>query len=124
MSGSALISIVDDEVSVGEALVGLMQSLGYAAQAFESAEGFLGSDVRDRTDCLIADIHMPGMTGIELAARVAASPTPIPTILMTARYDDSARARLLQTGAVCYLKKPFSEEDLLGCLRAALGKAH
>jgi FixJ family two-component response regulator len=113
------ISIVDDDESVREAMVGLMQSHGYAAEAFDSGASFLNSDRRHRTDCLIADVQMPGMTGLELGARLAASGHSIPTILITARPDDRVRAQALQAGVLCYLIKPFKEDDLLRCIHAA-----
>ncbi len=115
------ISIVDDDESVREGLVGLMQSHGYIAEAFESGASFLSSDRPRHTDCLIADIHMPGMTGFELDDRLTASGRLIPTILITARHDENLRARALNAGIHCYLTKPFSEDELLECIRSALG---
>jgi len=114
------ISIVDDDESVREALVGLMQSHGYGADAFESGESFLNAEHRGRCDCLIADMHMPGMTGLELMDRLAAVGQVVPTILITARHDENVRAHALQAGARCYLAKPFSEAALLTCIRSAL----
>jgi FixJ family two-component response regulator len=114
------ISIVDDDGSVREGLVSLMQSHGYLAEAFESGAGFLASDRRHRTDCLIADMHMPGMTGLELVEQLAAAGAAIPTILITARHDEGVRLRALQAGVLCYLTKPFKEDELLRCIRSAL----
>jgi FixJ family two-component response regulator len=114
------IAIVDDDRFVREALVSLMQSHGFVGRAFESAESFLASEFRRDADCLVADMHMPDLTGLELARIVAASDTPTPTILITARYDDGVRLRALQAGIQCYLAKPFNELDLLGCIRSAL----
>jgi FixJ family two-component response regulator len=114
------ISIVDDDESVREGLVNLMQSHGYIAEAFESGAGFLASDRRHHTDCLIADMHMPRMTGLELVERLAKPGPPIPTIMITARRDEAVRARALEAGVLCYLPKPFAEEDLLRCISAAL----
>jgi FixJ family two-component response regulator len=114
------ISIVDDDESVREALVDLMKSHGYHAEAFDSSLAFLDSDQRNRTDCLIADIQMPGMTGIELHTRLLAFEEPIPTILITAVPDDDARDRALQAGVHCYLAKPFDEGELLACIRSAV----
>jgi FixJ family two-component response regulator len=116
------ISIVDDDESVREGLVSLMQSHGYIVEAFESAERFLSSERRYHTHCLIADMHMPGMTGLELVDRLAASSPSIPTILITARRDESVRARALRAGVVCYLPKPFDEDDLIQCIRSAVGR--
>jgi FixJ family two-component response regulator len=114
------ISIVDDDESVREGLVGLIQSHGYAAEAFESGASFLGSERLGRTDCLITDMHMPGMTGLELVSRLAASGASAPTILITARHDLGVRQRALDAGVLCYLAKPFKENDLLECIRSAL----
>ena len=117
------ISIVDDDRSFREAIAGLMTSYGYDAQAFESAMSFLGSDRRHATDCLIADVHMPGMTGLELHQRLAISNKPIPTILITGRHEQRLRAQVLRAGVLCYLTKPFDEDDLLRCIAAALGRS-
>jgi len=116
------ISIVDDDESVREGLVNLMQSLGYVAEAFESGPSFLASDRRHHTDCLIADMHMPRMTGLELVEQLAKPGPSIPTIMITARRDEAVRARALAAGVLCYLPKPFAEEDLLRCIGAALDR--
>ena len=100
--------------------MGLMQSYGYAAEAFDSGASFLSSDRYHRTDCLIADVQMPGMTGLELFSRLGVSGQRIPTILITARHDESVRERALRAGVLCYLIKPFNEDDLIRCIRAAL----
>jgi FixJ family two-component response regulator len=115
-----LISIVDDDQSVREATKGLMKSLGFTAEAFSSAADFLTSPNLCRTACLIADVNMPGMTGPELHDRLMALGNIVPTILITAYPDDNVRARALAAGVICYLKKPFDEDDLLGCIRSAL----
>jgi FixJ family two-component response regulator len=115
-----LISVVDDDQSMREAMRGLIKSLGYAAQAFASAEQFLNSRQRSRTSCLIADVQMPGMTGLELHRHLVASGKTIPTILITAYPEDSARERALADGVVCYLSKPFDENDLLACIHSSL----
>jgi FixJ family two-component response regulator len=116
------ISIVDDDESVREGLVNLMQSHGYIAEGFESGASFLESDRRHHTDCLIADMHMPRMTGLELFERLARPGPSIPTIMITARRDEAVRARALAAGVLCYLPKPFAEEDLLKCIGAALNR--
>ena len=116
-----LISVIDDDESMREAMRGLMKSLGYTAEAFASAEEFLTSRQAPRTSCLIADVHMPGMTGLELHRHLVASGNTIPTILITAYPDDdSVRERALGDGVVCYLSKPFDENDLLACIRSSL----
>ena len=115
-----LISVVDDDESMREAIRGLMKALGYTSQAFASAQEFLNSRQVPRTSCLIADVQMPGMTGLELHHRLVASGESIPTILITAFPDDSARQRALGDGVVCYLSKPFDENELLACIRSSL----
>ena len=115
-----LISVVDDDESMREAIKGLMKSLGYTSQAFASAEEFLNSRQLPRTSCLIADVQMPGMTGLELHRHLVASGKSVPTILITAFPDDSARDRALGDGVVCYLSKPFDENELLACIRSSI----
>jgi FixJ family two-component response regulator len=117
-----VIAIVDDDHSVREALTSLVRSLGYVAMAFECAEDLLKSKRRRRVSCLIADVQMPGMTGVELHNRLVASGEPIPTVLITAFPDERSRERALQAGAIGYLTKPFSEDDLLACIRSTLGR--
>jgi FixJ family two-component response regulator len=115
-----LISIIDDDADVREALAGLMNSRGFTVEAFPSAVDFLARpNVRD-TSCLIVDVHMPGMTGIELHRRLVELGYAIPTILITAYPDDGVRARALADGIICYLSKPCEEDALLGCVRSAL----
>jgi len=115
-----LISVVDDDESMREAVRGLMKSLGYTAEAFASAKEFLNSHQVSRTSCLIADVHMPGMTGLELHRHLVASGKTIPTILITAYPNDRVRERALEDGVVCYLSKPFDENDLLAYIRSSL----
>jgi len=116
----AVIAIVDDDESVREALTSLIRSLGYTAVAFGCAEDLLKSRRRRSVSCVVADVQMPGMTGFELHNRLVASGKPIPTILITAFPDERARERALQSGVICYLTKPFSEDDLLACIRSTL----
>ncbi|HEY3621720.1 MAG TPA: response regulator [Roseiarcus sp.] len=118
----ALISIVDDDESVREAMQGLMKSLGFAVEAFASAEEFLASDTRNHAACLITDMQMHGLTGLGLHDRLVASGSPVPTIMITAYPDERVRARALQAGVVCYLVKPFNESDLLTCIRSVLDR--
>jgi FixJ family two-component response regulator len=118
-----LISIIDDDHAMREAIDGLVKSVGYVAASVASAEEFLGSRHVRRTSCLIADIRMPGMSGLELHQRLSASGKPIPTILITAYPDEGARKRALAAGVVGYLSKPFEEVDLLACIRSALAHA-
>jgi FixJ family two-component response regulator len=115
-----LISIVDDDESLREATKGLMRAMGYAAEAFASAPDFLNSAHHDHTACLIADVCMPGMSGLELHDRLVALGQSIPTILITAHPDDRDRRRALNGGVIGYLSKPFKEDDLLDCIHSAL----
>jgi len=114
------ISIVDDDESVREALTGLISSAGYVADAFPSAESFLRSDRLNNTACLIVDMQMPGLTGLELHGHLAASGNPIPTILITAHPDERVRIRALKAGVIAYLIKPFDDGELLACVNSAL----
>jgi FixJ family two-component response regulator len=114
---------VDDDGSVLEALKSLVRSLGFEVEAFASAQEFLDSPNLPRTTCLIADVNMPGMSGLELHRQLAASGHDIPTVLITAYPDDRGRTRALGAGVACYLRKPFGEEELLACIRVCLTKA-
>ena len=120
MSNPPLISVVDDDESVRESLSGLIRSVGFGVMVFASAEQFLTSDRLSDTDCLILDVRMPGMNGLELQRRLATSHMSIPVIFITAHGDEEARVRALNGGAVEYLLKPFSEEALLRAIDAAL----
>ena len=120
MQKNITIAIVDDDESVREALTGLMRSLGYRAVAFSSAEDFLSSKRRHDAACLIADVQMPKMTGPELYDRLVGFGESVPTILITAYPDDTVRARAFRAGVKFYLTKPFSEDDLLACIRSTL----
>ena len=119
MPRPTVIAIVDDDHSVREAVTSLMRSLGYVAIAFERAEDLLKSRRRHGVSCVIADVQMPGMTGLELHDRLVASREPIPTILITAFADETARERAMQAGVIGCLTKPFSEDDLLACILLA-----
>jgi FixJ family two-component response regulator len=121
LSRTAVIAIVDDDHSIREALTSLVRSLGYVAIAFACAEDLLKSKRRRSVSCVIADVQMPGMTGLELHHRLVASGEPIRTILITAFPDERARERALRAGVICYLTKPFSEDALLTCIRSTLG---
>jgi FixJ family two-component response regulator len=123
MRSAPLISIVDDDESIREATRGLVRSLGYQAAVFSSAEEFLRSDSVDSTSCLITDVQMPGLSGIDLQRRLIDRGTQMPTIFITAFPEDSTRAVAMKAGAVGYLLKPFSEENLIWCLDSALGRS-
>ncbi len=115
-----LIAIVDDDELMRNALQGLLKSVGLPARTFASAEEFLHSGQQDQTACLIADIRMPGMSGLELQAKLNAARCRIPTIFITAHGDSKMRMQALRAGAVEFLAKPFDDEVLLGNVRAAL----
>ena len=120
MSNRALISIVDDDQPFRESMRKLIALLGYTVQEFPSAADFLTSRLLHETACLVADVHMPKMTGIELHGRLIKLGYAIPTILVTAYPDDVVKDRALKDGVVCYLSKPVDDEDLERCLRSAL----
>jgi FixJ family two-component response regulator len=115
-----LVSVVEDDQFFRESMGRLMRSLGYTVEAFPSAADFLASPRLAETACLIADVHMPAMTGIELYRHLIAAGYAIPTILVTAYPNDIDQDRALNDGVVCYLRKPVDEQHLLRCLRAAL----
>ena len=115
-----IIAIVDDDESVRFALEGMMKSVGLPAQAFASAEDFLKSGLQHQTACLIADIRMPGMSGLDLQNKLNAEHCRIPTIFITAHGDAKMRLQALRGGAVEFLAKPFDDEVLLENVRAAL----
>jgi FixJ family two-component response regulator len=117
---SSSIAIVDDDELMRGALQGLLKEAGFAARAFESAEEFLESGQPQHTACLIADIRMPGMSGLDLQARLNAEQIRIPIIFITAHGDERMRMQALRSGAVEFLAKPFDDEVLLETVRAAL----
>ena len=116
MSTSSLISVVEDDRFFRESMQRLMRSLGYAVEAFSSAADFLASPRVDETSCLIADVHMPAMSGIELYRHLIAAGRTIPTILVTAYPSESERVCALTDGVIGYLHKPVDERHLLRCL--------
>ncbi len=116
---SNLISIVDDDESVRRTTKLLVESFGYRAAVFESAESFLKSDQLYDASCLVVDIQMPGMNGLQLQSHLAAEGYSIPIIFITAYGDQESRRRALQAGAVAFLDKPFSDEQLLKNIRSA-----
>ena len=120
MAGRPLISVVDDDVSVRESLPDLLRELGFSAQAFSSAEEFLGSDHVNDTRCLILDVAMPGVTGPDLQRELKLRGQKIPIVFITGNRDENLRTRLLEKGAVECLFKPFSDTALLKAIDAAL----
>jgi FixJ family two-component response regulator len=115
-----MISIIDDDPSVREATKGLMRSLGYATATFASAEEFLQSGRVIDSSCVISDMKMPGMSGIELQSHLTANGHCVPIIFVTAFPEERMRKRAMEAGALCFLSKPFSEERLIECLDRAL----
>jgi FixJ family two-component response regulator len=123
LPAKTLISIIDDDEDFREALQGLMTSMGFTVEAFSSALDFLErTNIRD-TSCLITDVHMPRMTGVELHRRLIDSGYLIPTILITAYPDESIRIRTMADGIVGYLTKPCDADELLRCVSIALERA-
>ena len=117
---SKLVAIVDDDELMRSALQGMLKSVGLQSQAFASAEEFLKSGQQQQTACLIADVRMPGMSGLELQAKLNAERCRIPTIFDTAHGDTKMRMQALRAGAMEFLAKPFDDEVLLESVRAAL----
>jgi FixJ family two-component response regulator len=115
-----MISIIDDDRSVREAVKSLIRSLGYEADTFASAEEYLGADGALVSECIITDVQMPGMTGIDLQDRLIADGFRKPIILMSALSAEDAGASALRTASCRFLKKPFSDERLIDCLDQAL----
>lgn len=111
-----LIAIVEDDESLRPALVGLVRSLGYDAEAHLSAEAFLETDTSTRADCLISDFQLPGIDGLDLAARLPG----LPVILITARTERAIDERACACGILCLLRKPFEPDELAECIRTAL----
>ncbi len=120
MPKKQVIAIVDDDELAREGTMDLVKSMGFIARAFERAEDFLKSDYLHSSSCLITDVLMPGMTGIELHNRLVEAGNMTPTILITSFPNDRDRAHARQAGAICYLAKPFGDEDMLACVRSAL----
>jgi FixJ family two-component response regulator len=120
MSKRSLVSVVEDDQFFRDSMRRLMRSLGYRVEAFASAADFLASPRLGETACLIADINMPVMTGVDLYRHLLDSDHPIPTILVTAYADDDVGRRALKDGVICYLRKPIDETHLKRCLHAAL----
>jgi FixJ family two-component response regulator len=115
-----MIAIVDDDESVQSALQDLVEAAGHLATSFGSAEAFLDSGQRRDAACLITDIRMPGMSGLELQAKLRAEQSKIPIIFITAHGDEKMRMQAMRAGAVDFLTKPFDEKVLLDCVEAAL----
>ena len=123
MESTPLISIVDDDDSVRQALKSLIDSVGFRAGVFASGEEFLNSPDVTQTNCLITDVRMPGMSGLELQERLNAAHSGIPIVFISAHEDKEAQARGLRAGAIAFLQKPFSEDSLLGAITSCLDQS-
>jgi FixJ family two-component response regulator len=123
MPNKLLVAIVDDDQSIRDTTKDLLESAGLTAATFESAEAFLSSSLLPSVACVIADMRMSGMSGLALHEHLVASGRPIPTILITAYPEEPVRARALKAGVRAYFKKPFADDELLGCISAAVRAA-
>jgi FixJ family two-component response regulator len=123
MREQPLIAIVDDDASIRTAATDLFMAEGFIAAAFEDAESFLASPMRAEAACVVTDMRMPGMSGLELHRRIVASNQAIPTVLITAHEEDLTQARAREAGIVCYLTKPFSPDELVACVREAVARS-
>jgi FixJ family two-component response regulator len=119
MQKTSLVSVVDDDQHFRESMRRLMRSFGYTVEVFPSGADLLASPRLVETSCLIADVNMPAMTGIELYGHLIDAGYSIPTVLVTAYPNDADRARALNDGVICYLRKPINEKHLIECLGAA-----
>lgn len=113
------VSIIDDDESLRGALVSLVRSFGYDAQGFDSAEQFLAAGGASGCDCIVTDIHMPGLSGIELKQQLTLADDTTPVIMITARSEPALRERARESGALCLLTKPFEANELIACIEQA-----
>jgi FixJ family two-component response regulator len=118
-----LVCIVDDDASLRRSLRNLLMSVGFRVETFQSAEAFLTSVHRGNTGCMVLDLRMAGMSGLELLRYLGATGSRIPVIILTAHGDEDTRQRTLQAGAVAFLKKPFQSAALVDAVRSALSTA-
>ena len=122
VSEKPLVCLVDDDSLIRDSTVRLMRSFGFRVEAFASAEEFGNSGYLEETACLILDVRMPGMDGLELQHRLSEAGERIPIVFITAHADDEQERRAMEAGAVGFLYKPFSQESLLQAIRSALGE--
>ena len=123
MPEGPLVAIVDDDKSIRNATQDLLKAAGFSTATFEDAESFLGSASRASAACVVADMRMPGMTGLELYQELLASGRGIPTVIITAHPEERTQARVREAGITCYLTKPFAPDELLECVGEALAKS-
>lgn len=121
MNERPLVVVVDDDISVRESVPDLLQQVGFAVQAFASAEAFLAAAVADAIGCLLLDVGLPGMSGPELQQELTRRGDRVPIVFITANGDKALQPRLLAAGAVAFLYKPFTDTALIGAVEAALG---
>jgi FixJ family two-component response regulator len=124
LSTLSVISVIDDDASVRAATDNLLSSHGYLVHAFGSAEEFLQSARLEDSSCVIADVQMPAMSGLDLLTHMRTQGYPAPVIFITAFPEESVRARALKAGAICFLAKPFAAPELITCVEAALKRLH
>lgn len=120
MQERPLVAVVDDDPSIRRATQNLLEAAGFSTAAFDSGQSFLMSKRRHDASCLVTDMRMPGMTGLELFLELVALGNRLPTVLITAFPEDAVRSRARKAGIHCYLGKPFSPEKLCECVRSAL----
>jgi FixJ family two-component response regulator len=118
-----IVAVVDDDPRLRESLESLIESAGFTVKVFQLAEEFLQESFLVETNCLITDVRMPGMGGLELQCRVRLERPDLPVIFMTAHHDDGVQQRALDGGAACFIHKPFDAQDLLGAVRTALSRS-
>ena len=123
MPNGPLVAIVDDDKSIRNATQNLLKAAGFSTAVFEDAESFLGSASRATASCVVADMRMPGMTGLALYQQLLASGRGIPTVIVTAHPQELTQARAREAGITCYLTKPFAPDELLECVHEALAKS-
>ena len=122
MAERPLVAVVDDDPSIRNATRDLLKAAGFSTATFDDAESFLGSASRASAACLVADMRMPGMSGLELRKALVAAGDDIPTVLITAHPEELALSRAREAGITCYLIKPFAPDELLECVHEALAK--
>jgi FixJ family two-component response regulator len=120
MGMPALVTVVDDDESVRDALPDLLNELGFAVRTFSSAEAYLASDCPEHSNCLVADVAMPGMSGIDLQRVLTERRPELPIIFITGQADEKCRVQAFERGAVAYLLKPFADTDLLEAIKVSL----
>ena len=123
MTEAPLIAVVDDDRSIRNAVQNLLNAAGYATSTFGNATSFLDSSVRARVACLVTDMRMPGMSGLELHEHLSSTGAGIPTVIITAHPQELTRERALEAGVTCFLTKPFAPDDLLECVRHAIARS-